>query len=478
MADINKSITPVNNRNIMQPTKEYRNSEQIPFDFRETSKVKQTIPESEIKGQNNVIRQDGSTAGFYEILHDPDVSSAFLKNIFLLKEIVGILPLNNSVQTEEMKQLLENLVLTPDEIAGEMMKQEDISTLFKGGFFDMLRELSAGNNSKDFNTVVTNLLKAINNENSKSSIFESVENCFENLKENFGLSSALSAKFDEIAEKVADFRENTNDLQNIENEKEVAAEFSKLKSEIFSLFKEAESSVLYNADASKTFSMITYNLSRLNVSADAVPEAFTKLLEMIEDDEQKENLTNALLKFLDDNTHVSTSKTMNALTELLRKQSENPDMKLINSDSMEKIIHSLLSSPCNFTPLLHFVVPVEFEDVQASAEIWVNPDGEEDVDNPDPNASYTHILSVFDIEDIGKFEAELFVENKNIDLTLLCPKEHTDFFRNTISDMKKDVSGLEYKLKSVSVNELKEPRSLIEVFKSLPLRRQGVNVTI
>ncbi|MBR6670974.1 MAG: hypothetical protein IKL31_09595 [Ruminococcus sp.] len=479
MADINRSITPVNNKNIMQPTKEYRNSEQVPFDFRDASKVKQTTAESSLSGQHNVIREDGSTAGFFEILHDPDVSSAFLKNIFLLREIVGILPLNNSAQTEEMKALLDKLVLTPEEIAGEMMKQEDISTIFKGGIFDMLRDLTIENSSnQDFSTAVTNLLKAINNESSKSSIFESVEANFESLKGNLGLSSSFSEKIDDLCKKIADFRASTNNLMNIQDEKSITAQFAKLKSEIFSLFKDAESSVLYNGDISKTFSLITYNLSRLSVSTDAVPEAFTKLLEMIDDGDKKENLTNALLKFLDDNKHVSSSKTMNALTELLKAQSENPDMKMINSDSMEKIIHSLLSSPCNFTPLLHFVVPVEYEDIQASAEIWVNPDGEDDVSDPKKDSRYTHILAVFDIQDIGNFEVELFVEDKNIDLTVLCPQEHTEFFKKSVSDIRNGVKDSGYKLKSINVDEMKEPRSLIEVFKSLPLRRQGVNVTV
>lgn len=470
MADINRATAPITNRNIIQPTKENRTSEQVPFDFKDTSKVKQALAETNLSGQNNVLREDGSTSGFYEILHNPDISSAFLKNIFLLREIVGILPLNNSVQTEEMNDLINRLVLKPDEIAGEMMRQEDISTLFKGGLFDMLRQLSEENPTPEFSSSISNLLKTINNESSKDGILDSVENSLNNLKQEFSASKSISSEISKLSEKLISFR-------NIADTEKASAEFPKLKSEILSFFRSTEKSILYNNNILKSISMATYNLSRINTSTNAVSDAFSNLLKLMKDDSQKENLTNALLKFFDDNSHVSSSKTMNALTEILKKQSENPDLKLLNSDSMDKIIHSLLSSPCNFTPLLHFVIPVEYENTQASAEIWINPDGEDDMQNSD-GKKYTHILSVFEIQDIGKFEAELFVEKKNIQLSIFCPEQHIDYFKNSLSDIKKSIDNSEYKIKSVTIDKLIETRSLIQVFKSLPERRQGVNVTI
>lgn len=206
MADINRATAPITNRNIIQPTKENRTSEQVPFDFKDTSKVKQALAETNLSGQNNVLREDGSTSGFYEILHNPDISSAFLKNIFLLREIVGILPLNNSVQTEEMNDLINRLVLKPDEIAGEMMRQEDISTLFKGGLFDMLRQLSEENPTPEFSSSISNLLKTINNESSKDGILDSVENSLNNLKQEFSASKSISSEISKLSEKLTSFR--------------------------------------------------------------------------------------------------------------------------------------------------------------------------------------------------------------------------------------------------------------------------------
>ena len=483
MADVTRATVPITNRNVIQSSKENRNTNEIPFDFQDTSKVKQTTQTSDMPSDRNVLRQDGATTGFYEILHDSEVSSAFLKNIFLLKEIVDILPMNNSTQTEEMKQLLNNLVLTPDEIIGELMRQEDISTLFKGGFFDILRQLISTNAEKnadnpaavkDFENASANLLKAINSESSKEDVLNSVMNNLNFLKEQISASPKLSQELDGLIQSFKNFGEITDGMKNPQGAQQM---FSQLKSDLFKAFGDMEQSILFSDEIAKTMSMTNYNLSRLNLSEDGVSEAFAKLLGLIDNNEDKENLTNSLLKFLDDNAHASNSKTMNALTEILQKQSENPDIKMLNSDSINKIIQSLLSSPCNFTPLLHYVIPVQYEDIQASAEMWINPDGGEDLDEP-TDKKYTHMLVVFEIADIGKFEAELFVQDKNIDLSLLCPEQYTDFYKTAMKDLRKDLSFSEYKLKKLDVETLKEPRSLIEVFKSLPQRRLGVNVTI
>ena len=224
--------------------------------------------------------------------------------------------------------------------------------------------------------------------------------------------------------------------------------------------------------------MITYNLSRLNISDEAISETFSRLLTLIRDDSDKENLTNSLLKFFDNDIQAEPSKTMTALTEILEKQAENPDLKTLNSDGVDKIIHSLLSSPCNFTPLLHYVILTGYEDLKASAEIWINPDGEDDLAHKEADTKCTHILSVFEIQEIGKFEIELFVQDKSIDLLIFCPEQYTDFFKDTVKDMRKLLRNTVYKVKNINVDAMRAQRSLIDVFKSLSQRRQGVNVKI
>lgn len=74
----------------------------------------------------------------------------------------------------------------------------------------------------------------------------------------------------------------------------------------------------------------------------------------------------------------------------------------LSADKVEKIIHSLLSSPCNFTPLLHFVLPVQYQDLHSFAEIWINPNGgEDDSTRREAPGETIHMLLVFDMEHIA-----------------------------------------------------------------------------
>lgn len=53
------------------------------------------------------------------------------------------------------------------------------------------------------------------------------------------------------------------------------------------------------------------------------------------------------------------------------RQRERYAMK---GESVESVIHSLLSSPSNFTPLLHFIAPIDDGQSKAFGEMWINPD--------------------------------------------------------------------------------------------------------
>ena len=88
------------------------------------------------------------------------------------------------------------------------------------------------------------------------------------------------------------------------------------------------------------------------------------------------------------------------------------------------------------------------------------------------------MLIVFDIEGIGQFEMELFVRDKDISMSLLCPKEYYDDFKDTSKSFNECISFSEYRFKDIRVDKREHQRSLIEVFKTLPYKRTGVNVKI
>ena len=155
MANIEKFAAPITNRNIVQPVSEHKSAEAERVDFQNTQKVKQAPVESELLRQHNGdIHNQRGPAIFMNLLTDPQVTAGYIRNIYMMMDIVALLPMQNGSLTEEMQQLFAELNLFPEEIADEMINQENASTAFKGEFFDFLRDVLAENKSPEFKKAV------------------------------------------------------------------------------------------------------------------------------------------------------------------------------------------------------------------------------------------------------------------------------------------------------------------------------------
>ena len=66
------------------------------------------------------------------LLKDPAVTVNYLKNIYMLEEIINLLPVNNNTVTQEIRQLFDALLIEPDHIVDELVDQEMRPPCLKG----------------------------------------------------------------------------------------------------------------------------------------------------------------------------------------------------------------------------------------------------------------------------------------------------------------------------------------------------------
>lgn len=469
MANIEKFAAPITNRNIVQPVSEHKSAEAERVDYQNTTRVKQTPVESELLRQHNGdIHNQRGPAIFMNLLSDPQVTSGYMRNIFMMMDIVALIPMQNGSLTEEMQQLFSELNLFPEEIADEMINQENSSTAFKGELFDFLRDVLAENKSPEFKKAVISVLKSVNCEKSKTDIMR-----------------ALSASFGFLSTQMKPNREISAVLQKISErflEDDAGEEFTDIKSDALSVLTDVERSVLFNTQTERLISMIRYNISRYNSDPDFLTSSVNHLMTMLKESDKSEFLQLlydhlAYYENRDPDSELSDSKVMNIITDILRLQSESEDIKALDSESVETIIHSMLSSPSNFTPLLHFIIPVEYEDVASFAEVWIDPDEETDSSEHGP-VRQIHMLIVFDMDNLGKMETELFVRDNSIDLELYCSEDVQEYIESITKDLRKCADFSDYRINSVNIRALKQPRSLVDVFDGLSVKRTGINVKI
>lgn len=471
-----KVTTPLVNKG--QPVSPKLSTEAInTFNLQSSTKVIQVHNEKQLEQQNNGFRGDGEAPVLLlNLLKDPGVAVSYLKNIFLLEEIFRLLPANNKTVTKEIEQLFQALMIKSDEIKDEMIKQEKASTKFKGEFFDFLRQLSRNHrDSEEIQTSIANLLKSLNNLIAKDEIRESIINSLSYLKDNYQTSENISEKLDYLIVRLNQEKDN--------------ASFQDIKKEIMNLFSEMEESLLFTPKISKVISIIIYNLSRYNENENFFQESVFLLRQLLTNAEQLEftkylgNFNHSLenevqyesLNFQGKNM---SSQVMDSLIKLILKQAQDKSIISADSNKIDQILYSLLSSPCNFTPLLHFIIPTNFNNVRSFAEMWINPDSE-DAKAKDDGEKRRHFLLVIEIESVGKFEAEIFSYKDNVDFNLYCPPKYVDKYQNMMKKLPEIVSKkTTYRLKEMKILPMEKSRSLMEVFKSLPYKRVGIDVKI
>lgn len=484
MSDFLKISTPLVNKNQAVAPKPGVEAAGV-LNLANTTKVLQTHNQSEILKQNNGLFEDGTPTLLLNLLKDPGVTATYLQNLGMLEELYKLLPANNKTVTAEIENVFDTLLLQPEGLAGEMKSQENASTAFKGPLFDFLRDISAQNAEKpEVQTAIARFLRALYSTGSQRDILDSVANNLGYLRGQLEGSTHFAKQLDALIE---GFRA-----------RDAASNFAGLKADALALVRQVESSVFYDSNLAKTLSILTYNLSRFNSNPDYVTETAFRLRQYLTTP-QRQMFMELLKSYLDGQAMRSdasvsnpamaqllagyggaegNSSVMNQIVELLTRQTQSGKMSAADSLKMEGMLHSLLSSPCNFTPLLHFILPVQFEDIRSFAEVWINPESDESDMPEGVESGGMHFLMVIDVDTVGRFEAEFFVYNNTVDFSLYCPKGSESGYEEMMKTLPKLFYGSDYHLGKTQVKPFEKTRSLMEVFKSLPYRRVGVDVKI
>ena len=204
MPDILRVTTPLVNKN--QPVQPKQGVEPATtFNIQDTTRVIQPHNQSEILKQNtSSLENKEAPEMLLSLLKDPAVAASYLKNISLLEEFFKLVPANNRTVTQEIEQMFHTLMLKPEEIASEMMRQEQASTSFKGEFFDLLRQISEGGRHRpELQFSIANLLKSVNNFIGGADILDAVANSLSYLKENLSSSRDLSGRLENLIRQFA-----------------------------------------------------------------------------------------------------------------------------------------------------------------------------------------------------------------------------------------------------------------------------------
>lgn len=166
--------------------------------------------------------------------------------------------------------------------------------------------------------------------------------------------------------------------------------------------------------------------------------------------------------------------SMETLIEFMQNSLGNQNIKYLGIVDPNTLIQNMLTSPGVFTPLMHYIVPVKIGNMRTFGELWVDNDSE----NFSETKKDFHLFLSFDIENQGLFELEIFASNKDLDISLYCPKK----FVKPLSSVKQSIQTIAFSkgfnITKSKISELKKARTLTQIFPSVEKRRAGLDVTI
>ena len=171
------------------------------------------------------------------------------------------------------------------------------------------------------------------------------------------------------------------------------------------------------------------------------------------------------------------SSTLDSLTEFIEENINHPALKSLDSFNAANLLQSLLNAPGVFTPLAHYILPLDVNGTKAFGELWVDNDENNPNNTPETQRNY-HLFLTFDVESIGRFELDMYALGDDVNIALLYPPR----FDKQIDPMKERITKIirntGYHARTFETAPLKKAHNLTEIFPKIVDKRTTLNTRI
>lgn len=165
------------------------------------------------------------------------------------------------------------------------------------------------------------------------------------------------------------------------------------------------------------------------------------------------------------------------LTDFIKENINHPALKSLDSFNAANLLQSLLNAPGVFTPLAHYIIPLDVGGTKAFGELWVDNDENNPNNTPETQRNY-HLFLTFDVDSVGRFELDMYALGEDISMTLLYPAAFSKKAEEIKEQAGRVIAGIGYRTKSFDMAVLKSPHNLTEIFPKIMDRRTTLDKRI
>lgn len=356
---------------------------------------------------------------------------------------------------------------SPEELLEFIEGQGDMQARFGGAFWDKLRSLLSQNPSDGLRDAALAFLKGYNDYAAGGHLLQQMNTLTDDIEQL--LLRSYREEFRELANGMNWGAANGDTLANTEQ----------LNSRLIPFLSNYISRTHdYGAVREATMHLIFHAIRYQNGNMDKLMKIFENMMNdrafaRAFNGEADEALKH-LLETGSGRAQPAMSDFADGLATLLLRGA-NGHAGLENVQQYYNIMDGMLLNESVYMPLLHFVLPFQYEDNNVMSEMWVDPDARRGSDEEGRNI---RVFLKFDIQSLGKFEMVMTLHDHESRLQLFVPPglvSQEKKIQTEVADILKN-NGIRFS--RLLVRERTRDRRVDQVFPEIREKERTINVRI
>ncbi len=415
----------------------------------------------------NVIEYESNYGAFIKKLgEDGQLANALERLLF-----AGAAGLQGA-EKAEVGALIEKFLMSvrmdsPQELLEFMQGQNDLQARFGGAFFDKLRAMMAQNGSDSLKEAALYFLKGYNDYSSGAHLLQQMRTLMGDIE--LLLLRSYQNEFRELADSM-DWNAANGDT---------ALNAAILNSRLIPFLSSYISRVHdFGAVRDAAMLLIFHAVRYEGGNEDYLRKLFENMMNnrdfgrLFKGDPQAE-LENLLRDGAKDAPRPM-SDFADGLANLLLKGA-NGRAGLENVQQFYSIMNGLLVNESVYMPLLHLVIPFQYEEHDVVSEMWVDPDAKKDSED---ESRKIKVFLKFDIQNLGKFELTMILQDHETRMHLLVPPNLAKQNKKIETAVGEILNKNGIRFSQLMVRERLRDRRVDEVFPEIREKERTINVRI
>lgn len=481
MANILQVTTPninTDNRNVPNPMDPKYNGDS-------TAVRNQTDPTRVVRADGREGDQTGNTAqnDIFSVINYESNYGAFIKGLGESQDLAGALErllfadlsMLQEAGNTEISALVDQFLMSlrmdsPQELYEFLQGQQELQARFSGDFFNRLRSLYTQSSSDSFKQAALAFLKGYNNYASGTHLLQQMRSLTGDIEQ------LMLRSFREEFRELADMMDW--DAPNGDTEGNAGVLNGRLIPFLSNYISKTHD---YGAVRDATMLLIFNAVRYQNGGGEKLSQLLDRLME--DRDFAKlfgEDAQASIEKLLNRGANeAAAQKPMMAdfadnLAKLLLRGA-NGQAGLENVQQFYTIMNGMLMNESVYMPLLHFLVPFQFEGNNVVSEMWVDPDAKKDGEE---EGRKIKLFLKFDIQSLGKFELVLTLQDRESKMQLLVPTHLAKQDKKIQTDVADILKKNGIRLGQISIRGRVRDRKVTEVFPEIREKETTINVRI